>query len=92
MEPSSILRLLFSTWGIVTIVLVVLLIYRAMLSSKEDDQIFIDEAEHLHSEEQHVIVARMTRLRTPIIALTAISVVLLLSSISLWVYQGWMNP
>ena len=92
MEPSIILTMLFSAWSVVTAVLVVLLIYRATLSSKEDDQIFIDEAEHLHSEEQQEIVTRMTRLRRPIIALSAISAVLLLSSVSFWVYQGWMNP
>jgi hypothetical protein len=92
MEASMILIMLFSAWGVVTAVLVVLLLYRSLLSSREDDQIFIDAAEHHHVDEQQEIVARMTRLRTPIIALTAISAVLLLSCISFWVYQGWMNP
>ncbi|MBZ5659607.1 MAG: hypothetical protein LAO08_04305 [Acidobacteriia bacterium] len=92
MEPSMILVMLFSAWGVVTAVLVVLLIYRTMLSSREDDQIFIDAAEHHHFEEQKELIARMTRLQKPIIALASISVVLFLSSVSFWAYQGWINP
>ena len=91
MEPSILLTILFSMWGVITAVLVILLIYHSTLSSKEDDQIFIDEAEHLHYEEQLERIARMTRLRTPIIALTAISAILFLSGLGVWLYQGWMN-
>jgi len=91
MEPSIILVMLFSAWGVITVVLVVLLIYRATLSSKEDDQIFIDAAEHLHVEEQKELIARMTRLRKPIIVLTAASAVLFLSGVSFWIYEGLKN-
>ncbi|MBZ5699315.1 MAG: hypothetical protein LAN18_12305 [Acidobacteriia bacterium] len=91
MEPLSVLTMLFGAWGVITAVLAILVIYRATLSSREDDQIFIDAAEHLHYEEQQELVARMTRLRTPIIALTAISAVLFLSGVSFWVYQGLKN-
>ena len=91
MEPSILLTIILSVWGLVTAVLVVLLIYHATLSSKEDDQIFIDAAEHLHYEEQLELIARMTRLRRPIIALTAISAILFLSGVGVWLYQGWMN-
>jgi len=48
MEPSIILMMLFSAWGVITAALVGLLIYRATLSSREDDQIFIDAAERHH--------------------------------------------
>ncbi|HYL61982.1 MAG TPA: hypothetical protein VE077_05110 [Candidatus Methylomirabilis sp.] len=91
MEPSIMLMILFSAWGVVTAVLAVLLIYRATLSSKEDDQIFIDAAEHHHLEEQKEVIARMTGLRKPIIALTTISAVLFLSGVSFWLYEGLKN-
>ena len=91
MEPSMILIMLFSAWGVVTAVLFVLLVYRATMSSREDDQIFIDAAEQHHFEEQEELIARMTRLRTPIIALTAISAVLFLSGFSFWLYEGLKN-
>ena len=91
MEPSNIVLMLLSTCGVFTVVLAVLLIYRATLSSKEDDQIFIDAAEHHHVEEQKELIGRMTRLRMPIIMLIVISAVLFLSRVSVWLYQGWKN-
>ena len=83
--------MLFSGWGVITAVLVVLLIYRATLSSKEDDQIFIDAAERHHLEEQKEVIARMTLLRKPIIFLTVTSAVLFLSGVSFWLYEGLTN-
>ena len=83
--------ILFASWGLVTAVLIVLLIYRATLSSKEDDQIFIDPAEHHLFEDQRVIVARISRLTKPILALAVTSAVLLLTSAGIWVYEGWTS-
>jgi hypothetical protein len=91
MNPSVIVTILFVVWGVVTTVLFVLVLYRATLSSKEDDQIFIGAAEQVHAGEQRKLVAKMTRLRAPIIALTAISAVLFLSAVGVWIYQGFMN-
>lgn len=91
MEPSNIVLVLFSACGVFTVGLVILLIYRATLSSKEDDQVFIDAAEHHHLEEQKELIAKMTRLRMPIIVLTAILAVLFLSGFSVWLYQGLKN-
>jgi len=89
MEPSNVVWVLFSVCGVIAAALAILLIYRATLSSKEDDQIFIDPAEHHHVEEQQELIAKMSRLRMPIITLTAIVTVLFLSGISVWLYQGF---
>ena len=59
-------------------VLAALVIYRATLSSREDDQLFIDNAEQQFSQEQKMIIAKMSRLRAPIIEFSVISAVLLL--------------
>jgi len=88
MNASQLLAPLIGTWGLVTLVLIVLLIYRVTLASREDDQIFIDAAEQHHYEEQKELIAKMSRLRGPIIALTAISAALLLTTAGLWIYQG----
>jgi hypothetical protein len=85
---SLILTLLMSSWGVITAVLLGLVIYRGMLSSKEDDQIFIDAAEQHHYQEQQALILQMTRLTKPIIALALASGVLLLASASIWVYEG----
>jgi hypothetical protein len=90
-SQTLILKLLMMSWGVITVALAVLVIYRGTLSSKEDDQIFIDAAEQHHYQEQVAIIARMSRLTKPIIALAVLSGVLLVASASLWLYQGFKS-
>ncbi len=88
---SLILDMLMISWGVITCVLVVLVVYRGTLSSKEDDQIFIDAAEQHHYQEQLVIIDRISRLTKPIIALAIASGALLLASAGVWIYQGFKS-
>lgn len=91
-QPHSlVLTLLMISWGVVTAVLAVLVIYRGTLSSREDDQIFIDAAEQHHYREQQAIIARSVRLTKPIIALAVISAVLLVAGASVWLYEGFKS-
>jgi hypothetical protein len=90
-SQSTILILLMVLWAVVTVALVVLVIYRGTLSSKEDDQIFIDAAEQHLYREQQMIIAKIGRLTGPIIWLAVISGVLLLTSAGIWIYQGLKN-
>ena len=83
--------MLMISWGVITCVLVVLVVYRGTLSSKEDDQIFIDAAEQHHYQEQLEIIARISRLTKPIIALGIVSGALLLASAGVWIYQGFKS-
>jgi hypothetical protein len=87
-QSSMMLEVMLITWGVITGMLAILVIYRGTLSSKEDDQIFIDAAEAHHVQEQQVLIARMSRLTKPIIALSVLSGLLLLSSVGLWIYLG----
>ena len=88
---SLTLDLLMISWGVITAVLVVLVVYRGTLSSREDDQIFIDAAEQHHYKEQLVIIDRISRLTKPIIALAVVSGALLLASAGVWIYQGFKS-
>ena len=88
---SLVLNLLMSSWGVITVVLVILVVYRGTLSSREDDQIFIDAAEQHHYQEQLVIIDRISRLTRPIIALSVLSGVLLLASVGVWIYQAFLS-
>jgi hypothetical protein len=88
---SLLLVVLFSSWGVITVVLIGALVYRGTLSSKEDDQIFIDDAEQHYYQEQQAIIARMSRLRGPIIALSLISGLLFLTTVGVWIYQGYSS-
>jgi hypothetical protein len=75
----------------VTTVLIAVVVYRGILSTKEDDQIFIHESEQHYYDEQQAIIARMTRLKGPIIALSVVSAVLLLTTLGVWIYQGYSS-
>jgi hypothetical protein len=91
LDRSLLLDLLMISWGVITAFLVVLVVYRGTLSSKEDDQIFIDAAEQHHYREQSVIIDRISRLTKPIIALGILSGALLLASAGVWIYQGFKS-
>jgi hypothetical protein len=88
---SMLLMLLSTSWGVFTAVLVVVVVYRGILSNKEDDQVFIDAAEQHYFEEQQTIIARISRLRGPIVALSVVSSVLFLSTVGVWIYQGYSS-
>lgn len=78
-------------WGIVTAVLVILLVYRGTLESREGDQIFLDSAGDSMARDQRVIVARIERLSLPIKLLIVASVALLLAAGGLWIYDGYQR-
>ena len=88
---SLTLTLLMIAWGVITSVLAVLVIYRATLSSREDDQIFIDDAEQHYYAEQQTIIARISAVTRPIIALAVVSGALLIACASVWLYQGYKS-
>ena len=82
------LAYLLLSWGVVTAALVLLVVYRVTLSSREDDQIIISKAEDHIAAEQREIVSKITQLSRPIFALTVASSVLLVASAGVWIYQG----
>ena len=79
---------LLIVWGIVTAVFIILLIWRGVLSSHEDDQIFLDSAEEHMAKEQRELVAKITTLSRPLLITGILSAVLLLLAGGLWIYEG----
>lgn len=90
-SQGSLLTMLLIVWGAITAALIFLLIYRGMLESREDDQIFLDAAEDTMAHEQQQIVARIGRVSRPITVLMVLSGVLLLGIAGVWLYQGFKN-
>ena len=73
------------TWGVVTGVLVVLLIYRSLISMKEDDQLFLSPGEARLEQEQREVISRLQRI-APYMKGLGIASVGLLAIMA--VYQG----
>ncbi len=82
---------LLIAWGIVTAVLVVALIYRSTLETREEDQIFLDAAGETMASEQRALVARIQKLSKPITALVVLSGSLLVVTAGLWLWQAFKN-
>ena len=53
-------------WGVVTTVFIGLLIWRSLLASHEDDQIFLDAAEAHMAREQQELIAKIRSLSRPL--------------------------
>jgi Tfp pilus assembly protein PilN len=85
------MEMLLVSWGVITALLIVVMIYRSMLTNREEDQLFLDAAGDSMAQEQRVIVSRIEKLGRPITALTVLSALLLLSAAGMWLYQGYRN-
>ena len=79
---------LLIAWGIVTAIFVLLFIWRSVLSSHEDDQIFLDAAEEHMAREQRELVVKITSLSRPLMITGVLSGALLLIAGGLWIYKG----
>ena len=79
---------LLIAWGILTGIFILLLIWRSVLSSHEDDQIFLDAAEEHMAREQRELVAKITKLSKPIATTGIAAGALLLVIAGIWVYNG----
>ena len=87
----SALTALLAFWGVITVALLCMLIYRSTLSAHEEDQIFLDAAGQSAANEQRVLVGRIERLSRPIILLLLSSGTLLVVIAGLWLWQGFRN-
>lgn len=75
-------------WSVITGILICLVIYRAILGNREEDQIFLDKAEAALERENEEVLRQINRI-DPIIRWMAIaSGALLLIIVSIWFYRG----
>jgi hypothetical protein len=85
---TDILIILLVAWGAITVVLIAMLIYRGILTTREDDELIIDQAEAHIAREQQAIVAKIARLSTPITILSVGCGALGLLIFGMWVWRG----
>ncbi len=79
---------LLITWAVITAVFLALLIWRSLLESHEDDQIFLDAAQDHMAKEQRELVAKINTLSRPIMGSGIAAGGLLLVIAGMWVYEG----
>jgi hypothetical protein len=82
---------LLITWGVVTAIFLLLVIWRSVLASHEDDQIFLDAAEEHMAKEQRELVSKINKLSSPILTSGIMAGVLLLAIAGIFVYNGLKN-
>jgi len=82
---------LLVAWGLVTAIFLVLIAWRSVLSSHEDDQIFLDKAEEHMAREQRELIAKISSLSRPIAASGIASGGLLLVVVGMWLWEGLKN-
>lgn len=85
MSPS--LLGLVVSWGVLTVALVILLIYRSTLTRQEDDQLFLDPAEAHMQQEQAEIMRKVEKVNPYVMWLGAASGLLIVAIASLAAYE-----
>ena len=53
---------LLIVWGVLTVVLIILLIYRSTLTMQEDDQLFLDESASAMAKDQMELMAKVNKI------------------------------
>jgi len=91
MSGLSPMIMLLILWGGITLVLVVLLIYRSTLTMHEDDQLFLSEGETQLAQEQMELQKRMHKLQPLVRACSALSISLLVVLAGMGLYDMYKN-
>jgi len=87
----SFLGVLVALWGVLTLSLIALVVYRGVIGRNEETELMVDQAEHRFRDEQQNISARIEQLSGPIRYMGIAVGVLLLIIIAVWVYTGLSN-
>lgn len=82
------LMMMLVVWGVLTVILIGLIIYRAILGTHEEVQVFLDRAEAALENEQIEVLKRINRLDPVIRWFGIASGGLLLIMTAWWIYQG----
>lgn len=86
---SHSLMFLFASWSLVTTALVILVIYGNTLSSREEDQLYLNKAEQeMMASEQQVLIGKMQHLARIIVYVAILSGLLLFATAGLWAWIG----
>ncbi len=80
---------LLLTWGLLTGAFVAVMIWKSLVGMKEENVLFIGEAEAAQLDEQKRIFAKVERLTSLAKAFGIASATLLIVTGGVWLYQGF---
>ena len=83
---------LLSVWAGLTIVLIVLLIYRSTLNMHEDDQLFLNDAESHLAKEQQELTIKLNRIQPWVRVCSVGSMLLILVWVGMKLYMQFNQP
>jgi hypothetical protein len=75
-------------WGVFTVGLIILLIYRSTLTMHEEEGLYLDDANSHLQQEQTELLVKVNRLTIPVWVMGAGSGLLLLVLAGMFIYQG----
>ena len=90
MFGASVLTLSWIVWGAVTTVFVALMIWKSLVSLREENIVVLDPAEDHQAAEQQLIVARVQRVTAWAKGFGFASGALLLLAGCIWAYRGYL--
>ena len=80
--------MLLVAWGVLTVMLIILLIYKSTLTMHEDDSIFLNDTESQMQKDQTEVLSKMKKI-TPIVkVLGAFPGPMILVIAGIFIYQG----
>jgi hypothetical protein len=79
---------LAAVWGVFTVGLIILLIYRSTLTMHEEEGLYLDDANSHLQQEQTELLVKVSRLTVPVWVMGAGSGVLLLVLAGMFINQG----
>jgi hypothetical protein len=93
MVGATMLMRYFLGAGILTAgITMVLVIYGNALSTREDDELYLNKAEQaMMASEQRMLIGKMHRLARVILGFAVVAAVLLAASAGLWVWIGFQS-
>jgi len=88
MHRIGAVSIMLIVWAVFTGVWIVLLIYRSVGMSRESDQLFLAQGEESLAQQQQEAVHREKRVVAWLYALGVASIVLLTSTVGVWLWRG----
>jgi hypothetical protein len=85
------LKILIVLFVISVVIWFILIVYKKRLEREEEDKVFLGSTPERLNEEQTKLLEKVNRLSKPMWIVGSVTVLLLLSAVGVWIYQGLLR-